>query len=98
MHYLLTDQSRQVPSAAASAIAAPMTLLDAQKAGLKAFKDGLVKAPALNKEFTAAACASGTSLVMLLDGYLHGWTIGMLAENTTPDFPSAKERARIEAA
>ncbi len=98
MHYQLNDHPRQTSDVPEHTPAAPMTVCDAQKAGLQAFKNGLGRAPALNKGFTAAACASGTKLVDLLDAYLHGWTIGMLAENATPDIPSAQERARIEAA
>jgi fructose-specific phosphotransferase system IIC component len=70
-----------------------MDILQATKIGAQAFAEGRGRAPALHPTFTASACAAaregGVGLVALLDGYLRGWTVAMLADAAPlPDMPS----------
>ena len=76
-----------------------MTVSQAKKEGAKARKEGKPQAPALNQAFICSACASKVSTVTLLQAYLHGWSVAMLAEGATdPNMPSVRELAQIEAA
>lgn len=78
---------------------ADMTEIQAKKEGAQARKDGRPRAPSLNQKFIVAACASAVSTVKLLEAYLRGWTVAMLAEDATdPNMPSVRELAEIEAA
>lgn len=70
----------------------------ATKAGVHAYRDGRGRAPAMNKSFLVAASASG-ELVKMMDAYMHGWTIAMLADGIADqNMPSVVELAKIEAA
>lgn len=76
-----------------------MTEAQAKKEGAKAQQAGKPNAPALNQAFLMAACASPIQTMLLLDAYLRGWTVAMLAAETTdPETPSARELAAIQAA
>lgn len=73
-----------------------MSLEDAKRAGADAFIAGRPRAPALNQEFISAACAAssvgGLDLSGLLEAYLRGWTVALLAENSpVPTMPSRVE-------
>lgn len=78
---------------------ADMTEEQAAKEGAKAQQAGKPNAPALNQAFLAAACASSIKTALLLDAYLRGWSVGMLATNTKdPSMPSVQALAAIQAA
>ena len=77
-----------------------MKVDDAKRAGAQAFLAGLGRAPALNQDFTVAACAAaregGQSLVDLLGAYGTGWTVAQLAADAPlPDMPSVVEFKRL---
>lgn len=75
-----------------------MNTAQAKQQGAAAFKSGKGRAPALNQAFLKAASAAG-NLVALMDAYMHGWTIAMLADGATDNsMPSVRELAEIEAA
>lgn len=75
-----------------------MNKANATKAGVQAYRDGRGIAPALNQRFLVAASASG-ELVTMMDAYMHGWTIAMLADGISDqNMPSVVELAKIEAA
>ena len=70
----------------------------AKQQGAAAFKAGKGRAPALNQSFLTAASASG-KLMEMMDAYMHGWTIAMLADGVLDNtMPSVVELAEIEAA
>lgn len=71
-----------------------MTVTEAQKQGVQAYRDGLGKAPALNGAFTKAACASGR-FTKMAEAYLYGWTIAMLADGAPEGTPSVGVLAQI---
>lgn len=77
-----------------------MEISQAQLLGAQAFKAGKARAPALNPSFIDAAHRSG-NLAELLDAYLHGWTIAMLAERAplsrVPAASSCSRRAHENA-
>lgn len=76
-----------------------MTEAQAKKEGVKAQQAGKPNAPALNQAFLAAACASPIDTALLLDAYLRGWSVGMLADKTNDSsMPSVRELAAIQAA
>ena len=68
---------------------------EAKKMGVQAFNEGKKVAPALNPAFLAWASSTGARLVDLMDEYTGGWSVAMLAEGQTPDFPSVKALAEI---
>ncbi len=78
-----------------------MTKIEANKAGVAAYQAGNGRAPALNAEFTKAACDSAKQASSklrvsdLLGEYTHGWTIAMLADGAIEGAPSIAELARI---
>lgn len=73
----------------------PITKIDAERAGVSAYNNGIGMAPALNPDFIRAACRSGNTLEMLND-YVHGWTIAMLADRApVGSMPSVAELERI---
>ena len=77
-----------------------MTIDDAKKAGAQAFVAGIGRPPALNKQFTASACAAareaGDGLAELLGAYGTGWTVANLAANAPlSDMPSVIEFNRL---
>jgi hypothetical protein len=75
-----------------------MNATQAKQAGAAAFKAGKARAPALNQAFLAAASASG-KLCAMMDAYMHGWTVAMLADGAADKaMPSVRELAEIEAA
>lgn len=80
-----------------------MNTIQAKQQGVAAYRAGKGRAPALNGPFLRAACAAcaacaGGELAALLDAYIHGWTIAMLADGAPADMPSVSELAVIEAA
>lgn len=79
-----------------------MTDNQAKLHGVKAYKAGKGHAPALNSEFTAAACADGATtkqVIARLKAYGYGWSIAHLADcQTDPTMPSVMELVEIEAA
>lgn len=74
-----------------------MNTNQAKQQGAAAFKAGKGRAPALNQAFLREACSTGNS-VALMDAYMHGWTVAMLADGAPADMPSARELSAIEAA
>lgn len=75
-----------------------MNIAQAKQQGAAAFKSGKGRAPALNAAFLKEASASG-NLCKLMDAYMHGWTIAMLADGVKDaSMPSVRELAEIEAA
>lgn len=75
-----------------------MNKANAAKAGVQAYRDGRGRAPALNQKFLMAASASG-ELLKMMDAYMHGWTIAMLADGIEDkNMPSVVELAKIQAA
>lgn len=68
---------------------------DAKKMGVQAFNGGKKIAPALNPAFLAWASSTGARIVDLMDGYTSGWSVAMLAEGQTTDFPSVQALAGI---
>lgn len=79
-----------------------MTDNQAKLHGVHAYKAGKGPAPALNQEFTAAACANGATtkqVIARLKAYGYGWSVAHLADGQTdPTMPSVLELAKIEAA
>ena len=78
-----------------------MNTAKAKQHGASAYKAGEGREPALNQEFTKAACdaSSMREVINLLDAYMHGWTIAMLADGATDEtMPSVRELAEIERA
>ena len=66
-----------------------MQIIDAQRAGIKAFEAGKGRAPALNNDFVRAACDQSAVPVATLCGeYMYGWDIAQLAKNAMPGAPS----------
>ena len=75
-----------------------MTTNQAEQAGVNAFNEGRISAPAVNQKFLVAACGSETDTMELFDAYIYGWTIAMLADGAPiPTMPSVAELARIMA-
>jgi hypothetical protein len=75
-----------------------MNTTQAKQAGAEAFKAGKGRAPALNQAFITEAAAAG-NLCKLMDAYMHGWTVAMLADGAQDKtMPSVRELAAIEAA
>lgn len=74
-----------------------MTIAQAKKMGVQAFRNGLGRAPAQNPEFIKPACASG-NLIAMMDAYTEGWTYANLAQDAIPGAPSIAALAAIEAA
>lgn len=74
-----------------------MNTTQAKQAGAAAFKAGKGRAPALNQAFITEAAAG--NICKLMDAYIHGWTIAMLADGVADSsMPSVHELAQIEAA
>lgn len=69
----------------------------AKKMGVEAHSAGKKIAPALNAAFLDWASSTGARLIDLMDAYTTGWSVAMLAEGQTPDFPSVKSLAEIMA-
>lgn len=75
-----------------------MNTTQAKQQGVAAFESGKGRAPALNTAFIAEAAATG-NLCALMDAYMHGWTIAMLADGVNDRaMPSVRELAQIKAA
>jgi len=75
-----------------------MNAAQAKQQGAAAFKAGKGRAPALNQAFIRAASASG-KLTQMMDAYMNGWTVAMLADGVTDSkMPSVRALAEIEAA
>lgn len=78
-----------------------MTTNEAKQHGVKAFNEGMHPAPAMNQAFIKDACGSDTDTCTLLDGYNHGFTIAMLADDAGLDhgiepMPSVVELGRAK--
>jgi hypothetical protein len=75
-----------------------MTIREAKKAGVKAFREGRPCGAFFNEKFLKAAIASTMETVRLLGAYNEGWTVAHLASVALDDnFPSVKALAQIEA-
>jgi len=67
----------------------------AKRMGVEAYGAGKEVAPALNAAFLAWASGTGARMASLMDAYTTGWSVTMLAEGQTPDFPSVRSLAEI---
>ena len=72
-----------------------MQIIEAKRAGIKAYQEGRKSAPALNNAFIRAACESETDTANLLAAYSSGWHIANLAHNALPGAPSLTEYTKI---
>lgn len=71
-----------------------MTVNEAQKQGVEAYRAGMGRAPALNPAFTNQALASGRFCKMA-DAYINGWDVANLADGAPADAPSVASLALI---
>lgn len=67
----------------------------ARRMGVEAYGAGKKVTPALNAAFLAWASGTGARMASLMGAYTAGWSVAMLADGQTSDFPSVRTLAEI---